>query len=173
MKQKIIIFFKIIIVELILFQCLLMYIKPNPSLSIYLVIILPTLFLINWIIAGILHKINIKYYKYFIYNSFLSVLLMYLLFTFATFQNIEKHMQKWNVTINEVEYEIIWHKKDNTFCVSINLGDGFYKGLDTGEGKVYLKNDTIFFMKTDSSYFYIYDDCIYSFKEIKKHRLNN
>lgn len=172
MKQKIIILLKIIIVELILFQCLLMYIKPNPSLGIYLVIILPILFLVNWIIAGILYKINKKYYKCFVYNSFLSVLLMYLLFSFATFQNIEKYMQTWNVTIKEIEYEIIWYKEDNTFRVSINLGDGFYEGLDMGEGKVHLKNDTIFFIRTDSTYFFIHDNCIYNFMETKKHNLN-
>lgn len=173
MKQKIIILFKIIIVELLLFQCFLMYIKPEPSLGIYLVIILPILFFVNWIIAGVMYLIYNEHYKCFIYNSFLSVLLMYLLFSFATYQNIKKHMQTWSVTINKTEYEIIWYKEDNTFRVSINLGDGFYRGLDMGEGKVNLKNDTIFFIRADSTCFSIHNDCIYDFMETKKHNLNN
>lgn len=96
---------------------------------------------------------------------------MYLLFGWAIERNLKRTMEKWNVFSKDAKYEIVRYKKDNTFYISVDFGDGAFKGMEKDRGVVYLRNDTLFFSTVDSSHYFIHDGFIFNFKGTKKERI--
>jgi hypothetical protein len=171
MKKKILTLSVIIAIDVLLCVCWIFYINPDPSISIYLALVLPSLFLANIIVAGIMYKVNKKYTLHFIINSFVSVLLMYFLFGWAIERNLKRTMEKWNVFSKGVKYEIVRYKKNNTFYLSVDLGNDAFQGMEKDRGFVYLRNDTLFFSTVDSNHYFIHDGFIFNFKGTKKERV--
>jgi len=161
----------IIAVDILLSKCWIAYINPDPSVSIYLIGVLPFIFIVNLIISGAMYIMKKKYAVYFLINSFVSVIIMYLLFGWATEQNVKKTMEIWNVSINDIKYEIIRNKQDNTFYTSIDLGNGAFRGIEKDQGIVYLRSDTLFFQTIDSIQYFIHDNFIFNFKGTKKEEI--
>jgi len=80
-------------------------------------------------------------------------------------------MEIWNVFSKGEKYEIVRYKKDNTFYISVDFGDGVFQGMEKERGVVHLRNDTLFFLTVDSRHYFIHDGFIFNFKGTKKERI--
>ena len=145
------------------------YVKPDVSVTIYLIYMIPLIFLANLIIASIVYFIKKYYVPFFMLNAFLSSILLYFFFVLYSEIEFRKNNNCWNFNIDDTNYEISYGSLYNKYWAGIILGEGSYQGCDIGTVKE--KNDTIYFLSNDSTQYYIYKDYLYNFKGIDKIRV--
>lgn len=161
----------LLIIDIIVIGLYTLYLQPDNSISIFLLYIIPIVFLINLIISGISYFIKMYYMPFFVINAFLSSFLVYLFFVLYIDIDNRIHTDKWEFFIDGIEYTLS--------CGKINRDGSYYSiqyspeaGLSIGEenerGIAFVQNDTIYFTAVDSTTYFIYKNYLYGYKNIEK-----
>jgi hypothetical protein len=166
-NKKHFITFLAIIIDILVIAAWVLYFKPSDDKTIVLVFIIPFVFLVNLVIGCIVYFIKKYYTPFFLINAFISSIMIFLFFTwYIKIDNI-KNYESWEFLINNTNYEISFYipTEDNSYSLVI-LCNGWSRAYD--RGIYHVKNDTVFFLSTDSCKYYIYGDTLYDFENIKK-----
>lgn len=140
----------ITLLDTIVFSVWIYEMRPEPSQSIGLIVVLPFLIILNLIISLGLKLFKKKYSKLFLFNAILAPVLFFNLFSFFTdyFFNIDNTRFSFNDKYNY--YEIQIYNETNTFYLYRVTYDDYKTREEIIKGKskrknqrIYLFNDTI------------------------------
>lgn len=160
-----------IIIDIIVISLLLVQSNPDESVSIVAIYIIPLIFILNVVVAGIFLFINRRISIFVLINSIVAPVIFFILFAgWFKYKHWEQY-KDYHYTCNNEKYELSIHKKTNEFDVcqlisngSIGVCYGYYKKI----------NDTIYFNDTISSHnihhFYMTKDSLFEFPN-KKYRI--
>ena len=164
-KKNILTMTPIIIVDILILGGWILYLKPSQDMAIILIYVFPILFVVNFIIAGIVYFIKKRYTPFFMLNAAVSVIMIWVFFALYTEIESRKYNKEWKFSVDSINYRIEYspfsERSDNYW-----VGDGVYFGRERGTAKT--QNDTIYFSSIDSTEYYIYKGYLYNFKNIEK-----
>ncbi len=168
-KKNLKTFFYILIIDIILIGCWILYFHPEGSEAIFLLFILPTVFLINLVIASILYFIKRYYTPFFIANAFLTSSILYLFWMLYIDIYGRIIWEDWELYIDGIEYSISYPSLKNGTS-EYNILYSPEKGMSNGVegGMVVMQNDTLYFTSTDGAKYFIYKNYLYGFKNNEK-----
>ena len=142
------------------------YLKPDASVSIYLIFAVPILCMVNFIIAGIVYFTRRYLTTFFVLNAFISPAIFVFWFQFYIDKGLDRNIESWNFTIDGVGYGISYTPSfADTYDVQEYDEAGSW-GHDRGTVK--RQNDTIYFFSVDSTRYYIHKNYLYGFRGIEK-----
>ena len=153
------------IIDFIIIWLYYYYQDPDPSVSIALIIIIPSIILVNIIIAGILwfFKKN-KLSQILLLNSLIASIIAYFLWDKA----IERHQNRiWEIYSFEFKnkkYQININKPDDIFGITESANPG--SSWTYQDGIIKRQNETII-LETDSTKYIIKNDSISGFTKNK------
>ncbi|MDN3691334.1 hypothetical protein QWZ06_03185 [Chryseobacterium tructae] len=122
---------------------------PDPSVSIGIIFLVPFVFILNLIVAGILFFAKKKEYsKVFLVNSVVSSIIMFYLFGRGIDRYQNKRLEEWVFKKADTTFSLIRWKETNKFNMTYSLNPGSSWGLLDGicvneNGKWILKTDSI------------------------------
>lgn len=128
---------------------------PDPSVSIVIVLLVPFVFVVNLVIAGILiFAKKREYSRVFLINSIVASILMFYLFGKGIDRNNYNALEEWTFQKADTTFSLIRWKASDEFSMdySLNPGSsvGFWNGhYENEQGKWILKMDSIT-MKIDN-----------------------
>jgi hypothetical protein len=124
-------------------------IDPDPSVSIGIILLVPLVFVLNLIIAGVLFYIKIKEYsRVFLVNSVIASVIMFYLFEKGIDRHQNKRLEEWTFQKADSTFSLIRWKEKNEFSMSYSLRpDSSWSFLDGNyenkNGKWILITDSI------------------------------
>jgi hypothetical protein len=127
---------------------------PYPAVSPRIIILVPLVFVLNLIVAGVLlFAKNKEYSKVFLVNSVVSSVILYWLFVEGIDRHQSKRLEEWTFQKADTTFSLTRWKETNEFSMTYSLNSGssleFLKGSCVNEnGKWNLKTDSIT-MKVD------------------------
>lgn len=130
---------------------------PDPSVSIGIILLVPFVFVLNLIIAGVLFYAKKKEYsKVFLVNSVTASIIMFYLFGKGIDRYQNKRLEEWTFQKADTTFSLIRWKETNEFSMTYSLNPGSSWGCLDGQcenknGKWILKVDTIK-MEIDNDY---------------------
>ena len=129
---------------------------PEPSVSIAIIYLVPFVFVINLIIAGILFLMKKKeYLRLFIENSIIVYIIMFYLFGEGIDRHQNSQLESWEFQKADSTFSVIRWKKTDEFSMSYSLNPGSSWGFLDGtckkeNGNWILQTDTLT-MKIDKN----------------------
>jgi hypothetical protein len=135
---------------------------PDSAMGIYIVV--PFVFLINLIVAGILYLFKNRYSYIFLINAVLSSIIMYNLFNYGMQRTIDSMYDSWEFSKNDTLFVIDKANKFNEFSISYITQPGSSTQYISGSTKS--KGDTVSLL-TGSTRMYIVNGMLYNFQGIK------
>jgi hypothetical protein len=156
---------KIIIVGILIIEIILIrnwiyeIIKPDPSVSIGLILFVPMLIGINLILALILYFIKKPYSKLFAFNAVFCSIIFYLFWNGWYDGYAERYNTVYKFSINDIVYELSIGKNDEYFylCDENNNGRVYV-------GKYERKGDSLI-LKDNKAEMYVIENKLYGFPE--------
>ena len=149
----------ILILEIILLGLWIYSMKPDPSVSIGIVLIVPILFGINLIIGVTLFYLKKPFSKLFLVNAFVCPLIFYALWNLWFVNYHERNNTEYKFSINDVVYELSIGKNNEYFYLCDENNDGrVYVGKYEKKGDSLILNDT-------EARMYIIDNKLFEFPE--------
>lgn len=149
----------ILILEIVLLGVWIYMMKPDPSVSIGITLIVPILFGINLIIGLLLYFQKKPLSKLFFANAVICPLIFYLLWNLWFMNYHERNNAEYKFTINDVVYELSIGKNTEYFYLCDENNDG-----RVYVGKYERKGDSI--LLKDSEYeMYIISNKLFEFPE--------
>jgi hypothetical protein len=147
------------ILEIILLGIWVYFMEPDPSVSIFILLITPVLFGINLIVALILYFQKKPLSQLFFINSVVCPLIFYMLWNLWFVNYNERNNTEYKFSINEIVYELSIGKKTEYFylCDENNNGRVYV-------GKYERKGDSLILKDTEAE-MYIIDNKLYEFPE--------
>jgi hypothetical protein len=124
----------LITIDFILIWLWVYRIDPDPSISIGLLLLVPFIFAVNLIIAGIFYALKRnKYARLFLINSVLASIIMSYLFQrgIDRYQNVR--LESWEFTKADTTYLLIRWKQTPDFDMSYSTQPGSSTGFLTGK----------------------------------------
>jgi membrane protein YdbS with pleckstrin-like domain len=158
------IFIKLLLLTLFDFIAIYLWVKqidPSPSVAIGIIIVIPTVIIINFAIALILYFTKKEHAKLFVLNAFISAILMNYLFVKGIDRNLNRSLEMWEFKIKDTTFTIIHWKLNNTFDISESTNSGSSTSLL--EGKT-IKENKILYLTTDSTKYKIKNEYLYGFR---------
>lgn len=146
------IFYKILGLATISFGLIWLWvyqIDPDPSVSIGILLLVPFIFVLNLIIAGVLFFVKKKdTAKMFLVNSLLSSIIMFYLFGKGIDRHQNRALEMWTFQKSDTTFSLIRWKETNEFSMAYSVNPGSYWGFLDGScmnknGKWILKADSI------------------------------
>jgi hypothetical protein len=122
---------------------------PDSSFSIVIILLVPLVFVLNLIIAGVLFYAKKKEYsRVFLINSVTASIIMFYLFGKGIDKHQNKRLEQWTFQKADTTYTFIRWKETNEFSMTYSLNPGSSWGLLDGHcenenGKWILKADSI------------------------------
>ncbi|MHB9142211.1 MAG: hypothetical protein ACYC25_10075 [Paludibacter sp.] len=111
-------------------------INPDPSVTIGIIILVPLVFIINIVIAGILFTFKRKEYgKLFLINSIIASILMYYLFIKGIDRHLNNELESWEFVKSDKTYSINRWKNTNDFDITYSTGPNYSAGFLYGKYK--------------------------------------
>jgi hypothetical protein len=111
-------------------------INPEPSVTIGIIILIPLVFIVNIIIAGILFLFKRKdYSKLFLINSIIASILMYYLFMKEIDRNLNNELESWEFVKSGKTYSLNRWKNTNEFDITYSTGPNSSTGFLNGKCK--------------------------------------
>ena len=149
----------ILILEIILLGLWIYEMKPDPSISIGIVLIVPILFGINLIIGLILYFLKKPLAKIFLSNSIICPLIFYAFWSLWFMNYHERNNTEYKFSINEIVYELSIGKNTEYFylCDENNNGRVYV-------GKYEIKGDSLI-LKDSEFKMYIIENKLFEFPE--------
>lgn len=121
---------------------------PDPSVSIGIILLVPFVFVVNLVIAGILFLVKKREYsKVFLVNSIIASIIMFYLFGKGIDRYQNKRLESWTFQKADTTFSLIRWKETNEFSMSYSLNPGSSWGFLDGRceyenGKWVLKTDS-------------------------------
>ena len=152
------IFYKIIGLAVIDFGLIWLWVNkldPDPSVSVGIILLVPLVFVLNIIIAGVLFYAKKKEYsRVFLVNSIIASFIMFYLFGKGIDRHQNKRLEKWTFQKSDTTFSLIRWKEINEFSMIYSLKPGSSWGFLDGHcenknGKWILKTDSVT-MKIDN-----------------------
>lgn len=154
----------LVIIDFIIIWLWVAYLNPDPSGSIYLLFLVPFVFIVNLLIAGICYLFKKKNYgKLFLINSLLSSIILPFLFQRAINRDLDNAMEEWKFNKSDTTFSIVRQKETNEFDMYFSTSPGSSWGFLTGK---YFKDKGVYTLTTDSTKFYIKDSYLIGFRNI-------
>ncbi|MFD2968904.1 hypothetical protein [Sphingobacterium bambusae] len=122
---------------------------PDPSGSIAIILLVPFVFILNLIIAGIFFLAKKKEYsRVFLINSVIASFVMFYLFGDGIDRYQERRLEGWTFQKADTTFSLIRWKETNEFSMTYSLDPGsswgFLDGIcENEQGKWILKTDSI------------------------------
>ena len=135
---------------------------PDSAMGIYIVV--PFVFLINLIVAGILYLFKKRYSYIFLINAILSSIIMYNLFVYGMQRTMDSMYDSWEFSKNDTLFLIDKANKFNEFSMSYMTEPGSSTQYISGSTKS--KGDTLLLL-TGSTRMYIVNGMLYNLRGIK------
>jgi len=111
-------------------------INPDPSVTIGIFILVPIVFIVNIIIAGILFIFKRKEYgKLFLINSIIASILMYYQFTKGIDRHLNNELESWEFVNSGKTYSLNRWKNTNEFDITYSTGPNSSSGFLYGKCK--------------------------------------
>jgi hypothetical protein len=149
----------ILILEIILLGLWIYTMKPDPSVSIGIVLIVPILFGINLIIGLTLYFLKKPLFKIFLVNTIICPLIFYALWSLWFMNYHERNNTEYKFSINDIVYELNIGKNNEYFYLCDQNNDG-----RVYVGKYEKKGDSIL-LKDPEAEMYIIDNKLFEFPE--------
>ncbi len=121
---------------------------PDPSVSIGIILLVPFVFVLNLIIAGVLFFMKKKEYsRVFLVNSVTASIIMFYLFGKGIDRNQNKTLEQWTFQRVDTTFSLIRWKASNEFSMTYSLNPGSSSGFLDGHcenknGKWILRTDS-------------------------------
>jgi hypothetical protein len=149
----------ILILEIILLGLWIYTMKPDPSISIGIILIVPILFGINLIIGLILYFLKKPLSKIFLINTIICPLIFYALWSLWFMDYHKRNNTEFKFSLNEIVYELNIGKNNEYFylCDENNKGRVYV-------GKYEKKGDSLI-LKDTKARMYIIDNKLFEFPE--------
>ncbi len=158
---------QIIILTIIDFVLIWIWVKaidPDPSISIGLIILVPLVFGLNLIAAGIVYFIKKEFVKLFLFNTIIASTIMYFLFIEGINRHQRLRLESWEFQKTDTIFTIIRWKESNTFNMSYSTNPGSSWGLEGGSCEI--ESDEII-LYGDSTEYKIKDMMLFGFREVR------
>lgn len=149
----------LLILEIVLLGLWIYAMKPDPSISIGIILIVPILFGLNLIIGLILYFLKKPLSKIFLANSILCPLIFYAFWSLWFMNYHERNNTEYKFVLNDIIYELSIGKNN----------EYFYLCDENNEGRVYVgkyekKGDSL--ILKDSEYeMYVINNKLFEFPE--------
>lgn len=150
----------LIILDFIIIWLCVKHMEIDGSSGMGIFIVVPPVFLLNFIIGVILFFLKRDYCYMFILNSFIGSVIMYHLFDWRMGDRMNEMYDSWNFAKNDTVYTINKFNESNSFSISYQTDHGSSTEFITGLTKS--KGDTLF-LAADSIHIYIYKNGLYNF----------
>jgi hypothetical protein len=152
----------LIAVDFIVIWILVYQMNPDPSVSIGILLIVPFVFVVNLVIAGILFWLKKKEYsRLFLINSIIASIIMYYIFDKGIDRYQNNRLESWEFNISDTTFSLIRWKEVNEFSMSYSMNPGSSFGFLDGKCEL-ISNDWI--LKTDSIQMKIQGDFLIGFR---------
>jgi hypothetical protein len=149
----------ILILEIILLGLWVYSMKPDPSVSIGIILIVPILFGLNLIIGLVLYFLKKPLSKIFLANSLICPLIFYAFWSLWFMNYHERNNTEFKFTLNEIVYELSIGKNNEYFYLCDENNDG-----RVYVGKYEKKGDSLILKDSDAR-MYIMDNKLFKFPE--------
>ncbi|HLO72670.1 MAG TPA: hypothetical protein VK164_01925 [Flavobacterium sp.] len=122
---------------------------PDPSVSIGIILLVPFIFVLNLIIAGVLFYAKKKEYsRIFLVNSVIASVIMFYLFGKGIDRHQNKRLEQWTFQKADTTFSLIRWKETNEFSMTYSLNHGsswsFLDGhFENKNGKWILRADSL------------------------------
>ncbi|MDD2797788.1 MAG: hypothetical protein PHV20_04270 [Bacteroidales bacterium] len=152
--------YKILILAVIDFGLIRLWVyqmDPDPSVSIGIILLVPFVFVLNLIIAGLLFYAKKKEYsKVFLVNSVIASVILFYLFAKGIDRHQNKRLEEWTFQKADTTFSLIRRKETNEFSITYSLNPGsswgfLYGHCENKNEKWVLKADSIT-MEIDNDY---------------------
>lgn len=164
LKKVLLIGLAIVGVETLVFALLVFGGKPDPSVSIGLVLIIPFLFGLN-IFFGLLYYLrkSKQIAAVVLVNSVISPMIFYFIWTFWYSGFSDRNYSRYSFGIESNRFEILLSKKSNDFSIAdiTNQSNGTITELYYGKYQV--KGDSILMMSFDYKMFILNNEELFNF----------
>ncbi|QJP35403.1 hypothetical protein F0365_13845 [Nonlabens sp. Ci31] len=149
----------ILILEIILLGLWIYAMKPDPSVSIGIILIVPILFGINLIIGLILYFLKRPLSNFFFANSIICPLIFYAFWSLWFMNYHERNNTEYKFSVNDIVYELSIGKNNEYFylCDENNNGRVYV-------GKYEKKGDSLI-LKDSEAEMYIIKNKLFEFPE--------
>jgi hypothetical protein len=149
-------------IDFILIWLWVYQIDPDPSVSIGILLLVPLVFILNLLIAGILYLCKKKNHsKLFLINSIVASIIIYYLFGKGIDRHQRNIFESWEFTKTDTIFSVIRYKEINEFSMSYSLDPGSsWRFLD---GKCRFENNE-WLLTTDSTKMKIKVNTLIGFK---------
>ncbi|WP_143955610.1 hypothetical protein [Robertkochia solimangrovi] len=108
-------------------------IDPDPSLSIGIILLVPFVFVLNLIIAGVLSFAKKKEFsRIFLTNSVIAAIMMFYLFGEGIDRNQNKRLEQWTFQKADTTFSLIRWKESKEFSMTYSLNPGSSWGFLDG-----------------------------------------
>ena len=156
--------FLLTIIDFILIWFWVRQMDPDPSVSIGLLVLVPTVFVINIIFAILFVFIKKQYSRLFLINAVISSFLMYFLFI----KGIDRHQNRiyeiWKFNLKDTTFKITLSKLDTTFNVAYSTNPGSSTGFINGQYNIKANE---YFLTSGSTKLTIKNEFLFGFRNTK------
>ena len=157
-------FIKIFLLTIIDFIAIWFWVKqidPDPSMAIGIMIVIPTVIIINLAIALLLYFIKKEYSKLFLINALISAIVMNFLFMKGIDRTVDRNLEMWEFNIKDTVFMITRWKLHNTFEITESTNSGSSTSILDGKT---IKRDTDYYLTTDSTQYKIKNGYLFGFR---------
>jgi len=128
---------------------------PNPSVTIGIILLVPFVFVLNLIIAGVLFYAKKKEYaRIFLINSVTASILVFYLFVKGIDRHQNKRLEQWTFQKADTTFSLTRWKETNEFSMTYSLNPGsswgFLDGHCVNENGIWIFNADSLIMKIDN-----------------------
>lgn len=154
--------FWVIVIDFFIILLWVKIINPTPSVSIYLIFLVPFVIGLNLVIAGVLYFVKKNLAKLFIINSIFSAILMVYLFDEEVGSYLNEKQQAWEFQIADTTFSISHWKESNSFSFLYSTDPDMSVGFLHGD---YIISNKNILLRTDSTEYKIKTGFLYGFRK--------
>jgi hypothetical protein len=158
-------FLKLLLLTILDFIAIWLWVKqidPSPSAALGIIIVIPTVIIINLAIALILYFTKREHTKLFVINALISAILMNYLFMKGIDRTVNRNLEMWEFNVKDTLFMITRWKLHNTFDITENNS---FTGASITilDGKT-IKKDNDYYLTTDSTQYKIRNGYLFGFR---------
>jgi hypothetical protein len=149
------------ILDLIVIWLYVRWEDPDASVSIGILLVVPSVIVINLAFAGVLFIAKRQYAKAFLINSIISAIIMYNLFIAGIDRHQRLRYEGWKFKISDTTFNIKHSKLASTFSMTYSLNPGSTWSFIDGH---FISKDDIYLLTTDTTTFTIKHNYLFGFR---------
>jgi len=158
----------LVLIDFVIIWAWIKLLKPDPSIGILIIILVPFVFILNLIIAAILFFFKNQNSKFFLLNSIIASLVMFCLFPQEISNRLNDQYDIWEFTLGDTTFQITIEENslDHLFSATYKVKQqGMTNTLVDG---IYENRDDTLFLIGESLEMYILENKLYNFQNRDK-----